>query len=184
MVRTRVGYAGGQSVGPTYHDLDGHSETIQIEYNPDEISYQQLLDTFWASHNPVRPPMSEQYASIIFYHDAEQKRLAEESRDREMARRNSRIYTEIRPAEAFYQAEDYHQKFYMRRTPELYREYRRIYPEIQDFIASTAVARVNGYLGGFGTVQRLEAEADDLGLSPQGKERLMRGWKDGGGLCP
>ncbi|MDD1711004.1 MAG: peptide-methionine (S)-S-oxide reductase, partial [Methanoregulaceae archaeon] len=80
MIRTRVGYAGGDSVNPTYHDIDGHSETIQIDYDPTLISYEGLLGVFWDSHNPTTPSLSRQYMSIIFYPNEEQRVLAVESK--------------------------------------------------------------------------------------------------------
>lgn len=173
MLRTRVGYAGGSKPNPTYYNLGDHSETVQIDYDPAQISYQDLLDVFWSSHTPAARPFSQQYASIIFYHNMEQKRLAEASRDREAARRGVSIYTEIVPFTEFYLAEAYHQKYRLQQTPDLFAEFRAIYPDDLDFVNSTAVARVNGYLGGYGTLEGLQAELDDLGLSPAAEERLL-----------
>jgi len=172
VVRTRVGYAGGSKENPTYHSLGDHAETIQIDYDPARISYGELLDLFWAGHSPTSRPWSSQYASIIFYHDEEQKRLAEESREREAERRGVPIYTEIEPFDRFYLAEDYHQKYRLRGNRALLAELEAIYPGIDDLVASTAAARVNGYLGGNGSLAQLEAEIDSLGLSPEGQERL------------
>ena len=106
MIRTRVGYAGGTMKNPTYHNLGDHTETIQIDYDPTQISYEELLDVFWDSHNPTSRPWSRQYMSIVFYHDEEQKRSAIETRDREGSRREGVIFTEIVPASQFYLAED------------------------------------------------------------------------------
>ena len=172
MVRTRVGYAGGTKKNPTYHDLGDHTETIQMEYDPAVISYEQLLDVFWDSHNAAAPSWSRQYMSIIFTHDEEQKRLAAESRDREAARTKSTIVTEIRPAGEFFRAEGYHQKYRLRSEREILREFTAIYPAERDFVDSTAVARVNGYLDGYGTSADLKAELPALGLSPKAGERL------------
>jgi peptide-methionine (S)-S-oxide reductase len=173
VVRTRVGYAGGTKEDPTYYSLGDHSETIQIDYDPTQISYQELLEVFWDSHSPTTRSWSRQYMSIIFYHNKEQKRLAEESRDREAAKVEGKIFTEIVPFSEFYLAEDYHQKYRLRGVPELLREYETLYPNLEDFVDSTAVARVNGYLGGHSTLVDLEAEIDDLGLSPAGSKRLL-----------
>ena len=74
---TRVGYAGGAKEDPTYRSLGDHSETIQIIYDPEIISYNELLDIFWQSHNPSLGSFTRQYASIIFYHDDNQKKQAE-----------------------------------------------------------------------------------------------------------
>ena len=173
MIRTRVGYAGGSKDNPTYYSLGDHTETVQIEYDPDQISYQELLEVFWNSHNAATPPYSVQYKSIIFYHDGEQKRLALESKAREEEKRNANIYTEIVPYSKFYLAEDYHQKYYLHNVPDLNKELTAIYPDINDFINSTAVARVNGYVGGNGDIEILRQEIDSYGLSPAAKQRLL-----------
>ncbi|HSJ55628.1 MAG TPA: peptide-methionine (S)-S-oxide reductase, partial [Anaerolineae bacterium] len=108
MIRTRVGYAGGDKEDPTYRSLGNHAETIEIDYDPQQITYEELLELFWRSHEPATRPYSRQYASIIFYHDEEQKRLAEETMAREAERRGRSLYTEIVPYERFWPAEDYH----------------------------------------------------------------------------
>ena len=173
MIRTRVGYAGGSRANPTYQDLGDHAETIQVDYDPALISYEELLEVFWAGHSPVARPWSNQYASIIFYHDETQRRQAEASRDREAARRGRPLFTEIASYDTFYLAEDYHQKYQLRRVPALLAEFEAIYPRTADLVNSTAAARVNGYLAGHGGPERLQAEIDDLGLSPAGRQQLL-----------
>jgi peptide-methionine (S)-S-oxide reductase len=171
VIRTRVGYSGGTKVGPTYHSLGDHSETIQIEYDPDQISYEELLDVFWSTHNPTTPSWSRQYASFVFYHDEAQRELAVKTKAQQEAKRGT-LFTEIVPAGTFYPAEDYHQKYYLRNTRELMREFSAIYPNSDDFTASTAAARVNGYIGYNGTCEQLREELDSLGLSSAGQEKL------------
>jgi peptide-methionine (S)-S-oxide reductase len=173
VIRTRVGYAGGDQENPTYERIGDHSETIQVEYDPAQITYAQLLDVFWQSHSPTARPGPRQYASVIFYHDEEQRRLAEESRDRLEAKLDRQVYTEIVPYSTFYLAEGYHQKYQLRRDRDLLAEFRAIYPDESDFINSTAVARVNGYAGGNGTLVELQAIIDDLGLSPAARQKLL-----------
>jgi peptide-methionine (S)-S-oxide reductase len=111
--------------------------------------------------------------SIVFYHNEEQRRLAIESKEREESRLGHDIVTEIIPFSEFYLAEDYYQKYYLRQEPGLFQELSAIYPDIRDFIDSTAVARLNGYVGGYGTPETLEKELNSLGLSEAGKERLL-----------
>lgn len=173
MIRTRVGYAGGSKENPTYYSLGDHSETIQIDYDPTQISYGQLLEVFWNSHNPTYEPWSRQYMSIIFYHSEDQKRLAIETKESEEARLGRHIFTELVPFSEFYLAEDYHQKYYLRQESVLMAEFRAIYPATKDFVASTAVARVNGYAGGYGELATLEEELSLLGLSEAGRQRLL-----------
>jgi len=76
-----VGYAGGTKKNPTYHSLGDHSETIEIEFDPKKISYKELLDIFWESHEPTVRSFSRQYASFIFFHSEEQKKLAQETKE-------------------------------------------------------------------------------------------------------
>lgn len=110
---------------PTYEEVStgktGYAEAIQIAYDPEKISYGDLLEVFWATHDPTQvnrqgPDVGHQYRSMIFYHDDEQKRLAEESKKRleESGEFKNPIATEIAPLEKFYPAEGYHQDFYSR----------------------------------------------------------------------
>jgi len=169
VVSTRVGYAGGTRENPTYYDLGDHSETIEIIYDPAVITYEELLDVFWHSHDPTQPTYSRQYISLIFYHNEAQQELAEASRDRRQAGLSRPILTAIVPAGTFYPAEDYHQKYYLQQKKSLYNELRAIYPDFSDFVASTAAARLNGYAGGFGSPETLEKDIENLGLSPEGE---------------
>ena len=172
MIRTRVGYTGGSGENPTYRDLGDHAESIEIDYEPSVISYRDLLEIFWKSHDPGSRPWSRQYMSAIFYHNEEQKKLAVESMERQQARTHGKIYTEIMPAARFYQAESYHQKYYLRQRPELVNEFRTIYPA-ETFVDSTAAARVNGFLAGYGSYAALKADLSEL-LSPDEDTRMLK----------
>jgi peptide-methionine (S)-S-oxide reductase len=173
VIRTRVGYAGGTKENPTYRDLGDHSETIQIEYDPTQISYEELLDVFWNTHTPTSRPWSRQYASIVFYHDEAQRELALKTKEQQEAKRGT-IFTQIVPAGTFYPAEDYLQKYYLRNARDLTREFSAMYPDGGDFAGSTAAARVNGYLGGNGTCEQLQEELDSLGLSSASQDKLKQ----------
>jgi len=179
VVRTRVGYAGGQKSNPTYRAIGDHTETLQVDFDPTRTTYAELLDLFWQTHNPCNRAGSRQYMSAVFYHGEEQKQLALASRDREAARRQMPIATQVLPATEFYLAEDYHQKYLLRRRSNLMRDFQAMYPDEKDFGASTAAARVNGYLGGNGTLEALEKELPSLGLTPASgtalREAIRRG---------
>lgn len=174
MIRTRVGYAGGTKPYPTYHSLGDHTETIQIDYDPETISYRQLLDVFWASHDPTSRSWSAQYQAVIFYHNEEQQRLAVETRDRLSERLGRKVYTEILPYSSFYVAEDYHQKYRLRANPDFLREIKAIYPDDTDLMNSTAAARLNGFLAGYGSQEQVRKQLPNLGLSPESQTRLLR----------
>jgi peptide-methionine (S)-S-oxide reductase len=115
------GYTGGHTVAPSYQDVcsgrTGHAEAVEIVYDPQQISYDALLDAFWKIHDPTTPnrqgpDVGTQYRSAIFTHGAEQQRVAEASRTREQANQAKPIVTEITAAGDFYPAEDYHQRYF------------------------------------------------------------------------
>jgi methionine-S-sulfoxide reductase len=173
VARTRVGYAGGTLENPTYHRLGDHTETLQIDYDPERIRYEKLLELFWSEHDPTSRAWSTQYKAAVFYHNDEQKRQAEESRERLAAKLKRRVFTEVIPFSRFYPAEAYHQKYYLRQNRKLLQELQRYYPKDAELMNSTAAARVNGYLGRFGTAEELKAEIDRLGLSEEAKRELL-----------
>jgi peptide-methionine (S)-S-oxide reductase len=123
VVSTQVGFMGGHTQNPTYEDVcshtTGHAEVTEVTYDPSKVSYDQLLDVFWNSHDPTTlnrqgPDVGDQYRSVIFYHNKEQEAAAKASKERmEKSGRFSRpIVTEIVPAQQFWRAEEYHQKYF------------------------------------------------------------------------
>jgi peptide-methionine (S)-S-oxide reductase len=174
VVRTRVGYAGGTTSSPTYRNMGDHTETVQIDYDPSKTTYEKLLDTFWTGHDPTHRGWYRQYASIIFVHDEEQLRLAEASKIRLAKERNSTIHTDIVRFKEFTLAENYHQKHSLQQFPQFQEELKQIYPVPSEYVASTAVARVNGYLGGEGSFEDLLKEIEGFGLSTARKEELQK----------
>jgi peptide-methionine (S)-S-oxide reductase len=120
---TVVGYMGGATKNPTYQDVctdtTGHAEVVQLEYDPDVVSYEELLSKFWEIHDPTQlnrqgPDTGSQYRSAVFYHTDDQKKLAEESKEKlqKSKKYNNKIITQIREASEFYRAESYHQQYY------------------------------------------------------------------------
>jgi peptide-methionine (S)-S-oxide reductase len=162
---------------PTYHDLGDHSESFQIDFDPTVISYDKILELFWSAHNPCRKAYSTQYKTALFYADDEQKLAAERTRAGLALKMGSRlsgpVQTGIFPLKHFYLAEDYHQKYSLRNDRELMREFDSMYPKLEDFVNSTAAARVNSYLSGSGSREMLMKEIDKLGLSEAGKRHLL-----------
>ena len=120
VTKTTVGYMGGKLKNPTYEqvctDKTGHAEVIQIEFDNEKISYNQLLETFWEIHDPTQlnrqgPDVGNQYRSVIFYHNEKQKEQAEKSKIEIQKKFDREIVTDITPAVEFYPAEEYHQKY-------------------------------------------------------------------------
>ncbi|MBV9416200.1 MAG: peptide-methionine (S)-S-oxide reductase MsrA [Solirubrobacterales bacterium] len=121
VLETRVGYTGGQTANPTYRAVcshkTGHAEAVEVTFDPAQVSYERLLETFWRIHNPTTRnrqgwDIGNQYRSAIFVHDADQAALAAASREHQQTGLTKPIVTEITPAGIFYQAEDYHQQYF------------------------------------------------------------------------
>ncbi len=126
VVETAVGYAGGTKDNPTYEQVctgsTGHAEAVEVTYDPERVSYEDLLNVFWTNHDPTTlnrqgPDRGTQYRSAIFYHDGTQQKAAEASK--EQMNRSGRfpnpIVTEITPTSTFYPAEEYHQRYLEKR---------------------------------------------------------------------
>jgi peptide-methionine (S)-S-oxide reductase len=122
VISTRVGYTGGDFTNPTYKDVctdrTGHAEAVEVEYDPAELSYETLLNTFWENHDPTQlnrqgPDWGTQYRSAIFFTSPEQEIAAKASKAAlEKSHRYSKpVVTQIAPASTFFQAEDYHQQY-------------------------------------------------------------------------
>ncbi|HEY3172248.1 MAG TPA: peptide-methionine (S)-S-oxide reductase MsrA [Thermoanaerobaculia bacterium] len=121
-----VGYSGGGFPNPTYEDVctgrTGHAESVQVEFDPARVSYDRLLDVFWENHDPTTlnrqgPDVGTQYRSVVFVDGPEQEKAAKESKERleKSGRYRRPIVTEIAPAQQFWRAEDYHQRYLEKR---------------------------------------------------------------------
>lgn len=132
VLSTTSGYTGGKTVNPTYREVGGgstgHAEAVEIVYDPAKVTYEKLLDTYWRSIDPLVKDRQfcdsgNEYRTAIFYHNDEQKRLAEATKKAVEAQLKQTVYTEIVPAGPFYKAEDYHQDYYIK-NPSKYSFYR------------------------------------------------------------
>jgi peptide-methionine (S)-S-oxide reductase len=124
VTQTRVGYAGGTLDNPTYEDVcshtTGHAEVVEVTYDPEQVSYDDLLEVFWHKHDPTQLnrqgwDIGDNYRSVIFFHDDEQHEAAVASKAREQASWSKPIVTQIEPAQSFWEAEDYHQQYLEKR---------------------------------------------------------------------
>jgi len=132
VISTTSGYIGGMVVNPTYQQVvtgrTGHTEAVEVVYDPAKVTYARLLEVFWRNHDPLVKDRQfcdrgNQYRPGIFYHDEEQRRLAEATKRKHQARFKQPIQTEITAATTFYAAEDYHQDYY-KKNPVRYKFYR------------------------------------------------------------
>lgn len=111
VIKTQVGYSGGKEDNPAYHNLGSHAETVEIEFDPAEISYREILSNFFQEHNP-QAAETPRYRSAIFYIGSEQKREAEAIKSEVEKRLGLSVTTSIEPFGQFFRAEEYHQKYF------------------------------------------------------------------------
>ena len=125
---TKVGYTGGKTKNPTYEKVcthqTGHVEAIQITYDSQETIYEKLLEVFWRMHDPTQlnrqgPDVGTQYRSAIFYHNEEQKNIAEISKSNQQQKYDKKITTEVSSIKEFYLAEEYHQKYFEKNNQQI-----------------------------------------------------------------
>jgi len=124
VTKTEVGYEGGTLDNPTYEDVcshtTGHAEVVRVTFDPERISYEDLLNVFWGKHDPTQLnrqgwDVGDQYRSVIFFEDDEQREIAVRSKAEEQTRHRQPVVTQIEPAGTFYVAEDYHQQYLEKR---------------------------------------------------------------------
>ena len=172
VVRTRVGYAGGTEQNPSYYSLGDHTEVVQVEYDPDTVSYEALLDVFWTNHTPFSAPLKRQYRGVVLAHNDRQREAAKRTRDALESRTGKTVETAIETLDQFYLAEDYHQKYELRSTPVIADELEDTYGDA--FIDSTVAARLNGFVAGHGEDDERETLFAELDISPAALSEVRR----------
>ncbi|XP_012233484.1 peptide methionine sulfoxide reductase isoform X1 [Linepithema humile] len=173
VIRTCVGYAGGNKESPEYRNMGDHTEVVDIEYDSELVSYTHLLSLFWNNHEyGLTTKIKRQYMSLILYHDEEQRLLAEKSREQEQQERKETFVTEIKKFTRFYPAEDYHQKYRLQNHPWLIETLGLTTPEI--LRTSSLASKLNGYIAGAGTLEQFEKELPSLGLSEKAVQYMTK----------
>lgn len=162
MLRTRVGYSGGKKADPTYYSLGDHTETIQIDFDPERVSYDHLLELATMMGNFDGSDFSRQYRSVVFYHNKEQLQTA-----RKLG------ISKLEPVGTFTRAEDYHQKYYLQQSSIVSDFYKR-YPTARAFTDSAAVTKANGIVGGNLELEKIRKITPSLGVS-DGTTKAMLG---------
>ena len=176
VLRTRVGYAGGTLPNPTYRSIGDHSETLEIDFDPEVICYSDILTLFWDSHDAVkdRNYKGRQYLSLLFYHNSEQQKIADEVKIKWEKKYNKQIQTELLPYTHFYRAEDHHQKYFMKRYPKALEAVSNLFPTYTDYIDSTIAARLNGFVREYGLLSDIKKELEFWGLNDSEKHTLQK----------
>jgi peptide-methionine (S)-S-oxide reductase len=153
--------------------MGDHTEALQVDFDPSLLSYQELLDVIWAEHDPSAPPRSVQYRAVILTADEAQARQAEASRQRLAERMGREVQTPLEALGTFTRAEDYHQKYRLRQWPALYAELLQLCGDERAFVDSTAAARLNGYLAGYGAPEALERDLASVALQPSTRAAVL-----------
>ena len=150
MIRTRVGYAGGEKKNPSYHSLGNHTEVISIDYDPEVLKYEDMLHLFWNAHRCDQAGYSRQYMNALFYHNDEQKKAAQASVANAAKAQGvapDAVKTAILPVGEFTYAEAYHQKYYLTRYSDIRSFLGKTYTDGKSLADSTVATRLNAYLG-------------------------------------
>ncbi len=155
--------------------MGDHTESIQIDYDPETISYEQLLDVFWKNHNTSQQLFyrDRQYMSLLVYYNHSQKEKALRSKEKWEANIEKPIYTEFQPYSAFYIAEDYHHKYLLKRYKNVIASLRKLYSTHDELINGTMTARLNGFVRGKGSFADLKEEVNTWDISDERKSTVL-----------
>ena len=143
--------------------MGDHTEALQVDFDPNEISFEQIVQLFWKSHNPISRARTTQYKSAIWFADEAQQNAITQTVAPLVAKLESELTTEVLPMKKFYVAEDYHQKYILQRNAAVMKNFSNMYPRFKDIVDSTAAARLNGFAGGYGTRELFDAEKNGYG---------------------
>lgn len=175
VISTVVGYAGGTSSDPTYRKIDDHTETVEITFDPTIVSSEELFDTFWQNHDATKDRFykERQYISLIVFQNNQQKEMAEKIKQVEEERQGKEIQTEFQLLTPFYPAEDYHQKYFLRRFKEATKKVQSLFPSEEEFIRSTISARLDGFIRENNSLPDIKKEITSWGLTEENLKELQ-----------
>ena len=174
VIRTRVGYAGGTTSLPAYNNIGDHTEVLEVDFNAEKISYTEILDVFFVNAHATYLPYSRQYMSILLYHDEKQKELAFQAIEKWNEQLRGEIQTALLPYTAFFLAEDYHQKYYLRMRRKLMQDLQAfVTDDRKAFIHSPLTAKLNALSGGYGTANDFKKQLDDWSLPAGNYEKVL-----------
>jgi peptide-methionine (S)-S-oxide reductase len=147
---------------------------LQVDFDPEQISFEAIANMFWQSHNPIGSPRSSQYKSAIWFASDDQLDIINSTIEPLVVQYERELTTEIIPLETFYNAEDYHQKYSLQRHNGLMNTFNAMYPEFRGFVNSTAAARLNGFAAGHGSPALFDAEKHEYGIEVAEIEKILR----------
>lgn len=147
---------------------------MQVDFDPAQITYEEILNMIWEGHNPTRAAWSRQYMSAIWYENDAQLEMVNKTATMQADKNRWKIKTPILSLETFYNAEDYHQKYSLQKYRGLMKSFNAMYPDFKGFVDSTAAARLNGFVSGRGTEALFNEEADGYGITRDQIESASR----------
>jgi len=173
VIRTRVGYTGGDSLTPSYDNLDNHIEVIEVDYNPSLISYEQLIQKYFELYNGTERPYSLRVKSVIFYRSDDEYEIASKVKADYVHSIKQGVYTEIDPIDVFFLAEDKHQLSYLKQEISLYNEIKQIFPNNNQELLSILASKLNGIIAGYGSEGQISDILSKSALSEASINRVM-----------
>lgn len=175
VIRTQTGFAGGTTAEPTYRKIGDHTETIQIAFDASLLSYEDILNIFWNSHDAAkdRSYKGRQYLSLLIVHSTEQLKTAKRMKSEREKQNGKEIGTEILYDLPFYPAENRHQKYFLKRFDKAMDTLLPLFPDHSSFIHSTIAARLNGFVSENGRLTDIKDELSDWQLSEE-EEKVLR----------
>ncbi|CAI6074155.1 peptide-methionine (S)-S-oxide reductase MsrA [Cohnella sp. JJ-181] len=175
VVRTRVGYAGGAAAHPTYRDMGDHSETVEVAFDADLISLDQLLEIFWNNHNPININgyKGRQYQSLLLYRDERQAEAFNRVKEMKETAKGYPLETEIAPLQTFHPAEPRHQKYYLKRFPDAMEKLGSLYGSEAELAQSRLAARLNGVAKGYANLAPVLEEIREWPLDPRERADMI-----------
>lgn len=175
VINTVVGYAGGSTLSPTYRNIGNHTETVEIIFDPAILSFEELMQIFWQSHDAAKDRFykERQYISLAIFEKEKHMKAAEKIKQAEEERCGKELYTEFQLKSLFYPAETHHQKYFLRRFKKALETVQTLFPDEETFNCSTIAARLNGFVRENGSLPEIKAEIKNWGLAEEDYQRLM-----------
>lgn len=172
VLRTRVGYAGGDSTTPSYDNLGNHVEVFEVDYDPEILSYEDLVTLYFSIYDATARPFSQRVTSVIYYRNTEEQALAEKVKSSVEAQSEKGIFTILRPIDTFYLAEAKHQLSYLKQEVSLYGEVEAMFGDQDRLLLSILASKLNGFIAGYGSTQEIDDVLEQSSLSAASLERL------------
>lgn len=172
VLRTRVGYSGGDLTTPSYNDLGNHIEVFEVDYDPDVISYEQLVELYFVFYDATMRPLSLRVKPVIYYRTEEEFNIAKMIKQSVEAASSEGIFAVIEPFDIFYLAESKHQLSYLKQESSLYDEITQIYLDEDQLLLSLLASKLNGFIPGYGDPRHLALILEGSGLSAPSLERI------------